>query len=144
VLSEIRKARGSEVVKSFARQLGAENSFVSVISIGEIAKGAALLSDDHRRRSLLLWLVEIESQFSDRILPCDIEIARIWGQLTGRAQSVGQTIAAADGIIAATAIRHGLYVATRNLRHFNQVGAMVVNPWDEDANSQQIGITGID
>jgi hypothetical protein len=44
-------------------------------------------------------------------------------------QKKGVTIPAADGLIAATALRHGLHVATRNRPHFEQAGAMVINPW---------------
>ncbi|WP_193345472.1 plasmid stabilization protein [Gloeobacter violaceus] len=33
-------------------------------------------------------------------------------------------------MITATAARHGLAVATRNLRHFQMFGARVVNPWE--------------
>jgi toxin FitB len=40
----------------------------------------------------------------------------------------------ADGQIAATAIRHGLHVVTRNAPHFEAAGALVVNPWVSPAS----------
>ena len=34
-----------------------------------------------------------------------------------------------DALIAATALIHGLTVATRNVSHFQPMGVAVVNPW---------------
>jgi hypothetical protein len=34
-----------------------------------------------------------------------------------------------DGLIAATARRHGLYVMTRNTADFEPTGALLLNPW---------------
>jgi predicted nucleic acid-binding protein len=36
----------------------------------------------------------------------------------------------ADGLIAATAIQHGLTLATRNVKDFVELGVDVVNPWE--------------
>jgi toxin FitB len=121
---------GSEQVKAFARSIDRFDAFISVVTIGEIAKGIELLPGGRRRDTLVAWLGEIEADYGDQILPCDIEIARVWGELTGRAQRRGQTIAAADGLIAATALHHGLRLATRNIRHFAETGVSLVNPWD--------------
>jgi predicted nucleic acid-binding protein len=37
-----------------------------------------------------------------------------------------------DGLIAATARRHGLYVMTRNTTDFEPTGALLLNPWQSD------------
>lgn len=73
----------------------------------------------------------LEQRFADRILPIDVEVARIWGELTARAQARGGQVAAADGLIAATAIRNGLHVMTRNIRDFEPTGAMLIDPWTD-------------
>lgn len=130
VISEIRNTQGSERVKEFARSVDDLDSFISVVTIGEIAKGIELLPEARRRNALVAWLQEIEVEYGEQILPCDIEIARVWGELTGRAQRRGQTIAAADGLIAATALHHGLRLATRNVRHFEVTGVSLFNPWE--------------
>ena len=41
-----------------------------------------------------------------------------------------KAIATADGYIAATAIHHGLMVATRDTAPFEAVGLKVINPWE--------------
>jgi predicted nucleic acid-binding protein len=43
------------------------------------------------------------------------------------------TLPVVDGLLAATAIVHGLTVATRNTRDFLLAGVSLVNPWDSAA-----------
>jgi len=49
--------------------------------------------------------------------------------LRARARAQGKAIAPADGYIAATAISHGLIVATRDTGPFEAAGLTVINPW---------------
>jgi predicted nucleic acid-binding protein len=130
VLSEIRRPKGSERVKRFARSLDEFETFISVVSLGEIPKGIALLIEGKQRQSLHRWLQEIKTEYQDQILICDIETAEIWGELTASAQRAGRVLAAADGLIAATALRHGLQLATRNIRHFADTEVPLINPWE--------------
>jgi toxin FitB len=129
VVSELQKPAGSPAVQSFIDLAPTKSLFLSVITIGEITKGVALLPDGCRKRSLRAWLVGLSSEFEDRILPLDQDTAEIWGELSAGGQQRGKSIPVADGLIAATALRHGLHVATRNTSHFVAAGAMVVNPW---------------
>jgi predicted nucleic acid-binding protein len=36
----------------------------------------------------------------------------------------------ADGLIAATALEHGLTLVTRNTKDFELLGLTILNPWD--------------
>jgi predicted nucleic acid-binding protein len=129
VLAEIRHPKGNPKVKSWVARLDEESIFLSVVTVGEIAKGIAGLVAGKRQQELTDWLLGLEKNFSDKILPVDIEIAHCWGQLTAGALAKGITIPIADGLIAGTAIRHGLRVATRNTRDFAATGAQLVDPW---------------
>jgi predicted nucleic acid-binding protein len=129
VLSDMQRPTGSPVVRAFVESLDAGQIFLSVLTIGELAKGIALLVPGTRKQSLSEWLSDIELRFEHRVLPIDVEVARLWGDLTARAQTKGIQIPASDGLIAATALRHGLEVVTRNTRHFEATGAIIVDPW---------------
>ena len=129
VLSELQKPHGSPAVQSFLTLAPSQSLFLSVITIGEITKGVALLPDGARKSMLRGWLVGLSSEFEERILPLDQDTAEIWGELSASGQQRGSNIPVADGLIAATALRHGLHVATRNTSHFQAAGAMVINPW---------------
>jgi predicted nucleic acid-binding protein len=100
--------------------------FLSTVTIGEIERGI----ETQRRRNpsyaaaLLVWLDRSIEDYDARILPVTTDIARRWGQLSSR---IGH--ASADLMIAATALEHGLTVATRNVRHFTPTGVPVENPF---------------
>jgi predicted nucleic acid-binding protein len=129
VLSELQKPARSGAVAAFIDGQPDHLLHISVITLGEIAKGIALLPDGRKKQSLEKWRATLAAQFEDRILPLDHEAAELWGELTAAGQKRGISIPAADGQIAATAIRHGLHVVTRNTPHFEAAGAMIVNPW---------------
>jgi len=129
-LSELRLPRPDAGVARVIRELDNDDLFVSVISIGEIAKGVALLKDGQKKRLLQTWLLALERNYGDRILPIDLETSRMWGELTATAQQAGRTIPASDGLIAAAARRHGLYIMTRNTADFEPSGVPLLNPWE--------------
>lgn len=131
VLSELRRPRPHPIVRRTVEGFDSSDLFVSVISVGEIAKGIALLADSPHKRALHLWLQTVERNYSDRILPVDIETSRIWGEIAAAAQKAGRPIGAIDALIAATARRHGLVVVTRNVADFEPTGVSLLNPWDE-------------
>lgn len=47
-----------------------------------------------------------------------------------RAEQQGRPIPAVDGLIAATALRHGLHLMTRNVSDFEATGVLLINPWE--------------
>jgi predicted nucleic acid-binding protein len=129
LLAELRLTEGSPRVKAFVAAMPSNALFLSVITMGEVAKGIALLADGRKKQALETWQVDLSRQFEERILPVDQETAELWGELTAAGKKKGFVIPTEDGLIAATALRHGLHVATRNTPHFEQAGAMVANPW---------------
>ncbi|ETX05052.1 type II toxin-antitoxin system VapC family toxin [Candidatus Entotheonella palauensis] len=132
VLSELRKPQVDAGVRQVVDEIPDDDLFVSVISIGEIAKGIALLDDSRRKRELHSWLQTLERDYAARILPVDRETAHIWGELTAATRKNGRIISASDGLIAATARRHGLHVMTRNVADFEPAGALLINPWTDE------------
>ena len=130
-LSELRLPKPDAGVASAIRDLDSDDLFVSAITIGEIVKGVALLQDGQKKRQLQSWLQTLERHYGDRLLPVDLETCRMWGELTAAAQKAGRTIPASDGLIAATARRHGLYIMTRNTADFESTGVPLLNPWED-------------
>lgn len=129
VLSELQRPHGNPRVRARVDELNSGNLFLSAITLGELTKGIALLAEGPRKQALASWLVGLERRYDEQILSVDREVARVWGELTARAQQAGSQIPAADGLIAATALAHGLHVMTRNSRHFAASGAFIIDPW---------------
>jgi toxin FitB len=126
ILSETCKRRPDPSVIEWLRGVPSADAFISVLSIGEIERGIARERGRDRAFAdrLLAWLDQILTAYRDRILMIDTAVARRWGRLS---QEIGHS--GADLLIAATALEHGLIVATRNQRHFERTGAEVLNPY---------------
>lgn len=124
VLSEAR--RRSVAAVAWLSAVDPLALFVSVITIGEIAKGIGLRerTDPVAAVSLDRWLDRLRRSYSDRILPIDDAVAVAWGHLMVR-----RTLPVPDGLIAATARVHNLTLVTRNIADFADTGVEVVNPW---------------
>lgn len=131
VLSEVARPRPDAHVLRWFDAAPGTDLYVSVLTLGEIANGCARLADGARRRRLETWLVGLKRDFGSRVLPIDTDIAEPWGRLAAAAQKRGRTLGTVDGLIAATALRHGLAVATRNVGDFATTGVDVINPWTD-------------
>ncbi len=102
--------------------------FLSVLTLGEVQKGISNLADSKRRRRLASWLDrEIRPWFAGRLLPVDERVAVCWGRLQAQA---GHPLPAVDSLIAATALEHGLTLATRNTVDMARTGVSLFNPWE--------------
>jgi toxin FitB len=132
-LNELRHRQGHPAVKATIALIPADDMFLSAIAVGEIARGIALLADGRKKRALNTWLTALERQFSDHILSVDAETAHLWGDIAARTQQAGLILPVIDGLVAATALRHGLYIITHNTTHFAATGAQIVDPWREPA-----------
>ena len=129
VLSEMQRPQPNPQVLARLTATPPDDKFLSVITVGEITNGIEQMPPSKRRRELEEWLEEAERDFAARILPVDVDTARIWGEVTARAKAAGRVVPPADGLIAATAIRHGLHLVTRNTADFQATGALLIDPW---------------
>lgn len=127
VISEIRKPRPAAAVVAWVAGLRTADIHLSVLTIGELRTGAARLAlrgDPTAARSLADWISGLEERFPDQILPVTPPIVARWAEL-----NAPRPRPAIDSLIAATALVHGLVVATRNTKDFSGTGARVLDPF---------------
>ena len=131
ILSEFnRTGQPDERVKRWLNAVSLDSLYVSVITLGEIQFGIDLLPASERRRQLEQWMEQdFKTWFEDRVLPVDANIVRRWASLTAERQKRGIPLANFDGLIAATALQHGLSLATRDVKDFRELGLTLVDPW---------------
>jgi predicted nucleic acid-binding protein len=107
-----------------------EKSYLSCVTIGEIWKGISLLPEGKRKKVYASWVAEIEQDYAHVSLPLDTSVLKVWGKLCGKHQANGNNLGIIDSLIAATAITHGLILATRNTKDFPRE-VKTFNPWAE-------------
>lgn len=118
-------------VTDWIRRRQPADLFLAAITLGEIVRGVTRLPAGPRRTRLEPWVSELlPRQFAGRILAFDQPAAVIWGELMGAGDRVGRPRAAADAEIAATALRYGMALVTRNTADFAGIVPEVLNPWD--------------
>jgi predicted nucleic acid-binding protein len=131
VISELRRSSPDPIVLAAVSQIPQADLFISVISMGEVQKGIALLPQGRRRRDLDLWFAGLSSRFADQLVDVDLDTAIIWGELSASIRLGGRAVMPAELLIAASAIRHGLRVMTRNTRDFVSSGVPLIDPWSK-------------
>lgn len=126
VLCEPTKPKPHPGVVTWLQEHESELAIDAVI-LGEIQFGILLLPRGRRRDRLERWFAE----GVDRIvcLPWDRAIGLRWARLLAHLRSTGRAMPIKDSLIAATALSHGLTVATRNRRDFAKAGVKVVDPF---------------
>ena len=108
--------------------------FTSVLCLGEIRKGIELLAPGKKRLDLEHWIdADLKGWFGSNLLPVNKSISNRWGILSARAQQQGKPLGNIDGLLAATALEHGLTMVTRNIRHFQGLGVTFIDPWNPPA-----------
>jgi predicted nucleic acid-binding protein len=130
VPSELTRPQSDPHVEDWLDAVDDERLFFSVVSLGEMLKGLTVLPASRRRQELQHWIDgTLRPWFAGRMLPVTERIAERWGVLAGECQLRGRGLSVADGLIVATALEHGLTVATRNVRDFVDLGVAVFDPW---------------
>jgi toxin FitB len=100
---------------------------VDPIILGEIRFGIHLLAPGTRRRKLERWFADGVERI--RCLPWDATTGLRWARLLADLRAAGRTMAIKDSLIAATALAHGLTLATRNIRDFASAGVSLTDPF---------------
>jgi toxin FitB len=130
LISELVAKQPNQQVLDWLDAQVPETLYLSVITIGEIAKGISKLSSSKRKESLTLWLNEtLPNRFERRILSIDIPIMVLWGNLVGQLELTGRPLPVMDSLIAATALQNSLSLVTRNESDFAGTGVVIFNPW---------------
>lgn len=107
-----------------------ESAWITSITLFEIRMGLALLPEGRRRQTLETELTRVlEADLENRILPFDDSAATEAAALAAKRQLAGRPVDFRDTQIAGIVLARRAVLATRNVRHFADLAAQVVNPW---------------
>jgi predicted nucleic acid-binding protein len=131
VPSELIRKKPHPLVSAWFNQQPDGDLFISVMSIGEVRRGAELLANGGQRANLEHWLERILiPTFRGRILSVNRSIAERWAVLDAKAKLAGRPMNTVDGLIAATALENNLTLVTRNTSDFTGLALSILNPWN--------------
>jgi predicted nucleic acid-binding protein len=104
--------------------------WTTAVTLYEIEFGIMRLAPGRRRDEMIGVAASIiEGSLGNRIAPFDAAAARAAARIMAERRAAGRAIDMRDTFIAGIALSHRAALATRNVRHFADLGVPVVNPW---------------
>ena len=130
VLSALmRKAPEASVVAWLDRQ-PAESVWITSVTLFETRLGLALLPRGRRRQILESAFGRLlEEDLDNRVLDFDRIAATEAATLAAERQRAGRPVDVRDTLIAGIALARRALLATRNVRHFQDLRVPAVDPW---------------
>ena len=132
VVSELRKTRPHGAVLAWRRSVPLHQLAIPAVVLAEAQQGVELTrkQDPQKAAELEEWLDRLMAYYA--IVPADGPIYREWARLMH-----GKSIdLSGDAMIAATARKMGLTVATRNTRDFALFQVEMFNPFKFSAGAK--------
>ncbi len=131
VISELMRPKPDPGVLAWADGLDPEAVAITAMNEAEILHGLARLPAGQRQVQLRQsWEALVAELFSGRIWPFTSEAAHWYAELLRQRERLARPMATADAVIAATALAHGVPLATRDVHDYAAIGLTLINPWD--------------
>jgi len=123
----IKAERGRIDLRDKLADRGDEEFFLSVVTASELLHGVYRARDETTRARRAAVVEAVLQRFP--LLPVDLATARLHAQIGADLASRGSLIGPNDLWLAASALAHGLSLATGNVREFGRVPGLIVEPW---------------
>jgi predicted nucleic acid-binding protein len=127
VISEGTRKRPDENVYRWFCSIDYKETYLSVLTLGEVRKGIEKTQDNAKKMRIIQWLeTDLLRQFQGRIITVDARVADKWGYL-----QAFKSLSPIDCLIAASALVHNYKLVTRNVKDFEGIiGLEIINPWN--------------
>lgn len=130
VLSEPRQKRPESKVTQWL-EANESKLYTSALVTGEIRFGIELLpANSAKRAALLSWYERLLGTMAGRVLSVNARVADEWARLQAETQARNLLLPTVDGLLAATARRYQLTIATDNVKDFTEARVKIFNPFD--------------
>jgi len=130
VLSALMRDEPDPAVVTWLDAQPTESVWTTAITMFEVRTGLELLDPSRRRQRLESAFAQLLAQDLDgRVLAFDSAAADASGIVVAKSQRAGRSIEIRDAQIAGIALARKATLATRNVRHFKDLGVRLVDPW---------------
>jgi predicted nucleic acid-binding protein len=131
VVSALMRTTPDPVVVQWLDNQPAESIWTTSVTVFEIHAGIELLERGRRRRQLDEAFSQLlAEELNGRVQSFDQAAANAAGTIAAARQRAGRVVEIRDVQIAGIASCRHATVATRNIRHFEDTGVKLINPWD--------------
>ncbi len=131
VLSALMRVRPEASVVAWMDKHPSDSMWITSVTLFEAHLGLMSLPKGKKRQSLEVALAQtLEVDLENRILEFDSVAAVEAATLAAERRKAGRPVDVRDTLIAGIAIARRGTLATRNVRHFGDLGVPVVDPWD--------------
>lgn len=130
VVSALMQQQPDPQVVDWLDRQPSESIWISAVTLFEGRYGLALLPDG-RRKTVLQESFEalIAQDLQSRIAQFDVTAANQAAELASQRKARGRPVDMRDTFIAGIALARRATLATRNVKHFDDLAIPVVNPW---------------
>jgi hypothetical protein len=130
VLSTLMRETPAAPVVAWLDRQPAESVWITSITLFEARLGLALLPKGRRRQALEDAFARLlNDDLEERVLEFDSAAAAAAALLAAERQKSGRSVDMRDTLIAGIALARRATLATRNVRHFQDLKVPVVDPW---------------
>jgi len=130
VLSAIMQEEPDPAIANWLDRQPLESLWITTITVFEIRYGIEVLESGRRRKRLEdAFERALLEDFQGRVLSVDEMAARTAASIAARRKQEGLIIDFQDTVIAGIAVSRRADIATRNVRHFDDLDLRVINPW---------------
>ena len=138
VFSALMRSEPEAIVVDWLDAQPSESIWTTSVTVFEIRTGLELLPSSRRRRHLEAAFERVLNEDLDqRVLAFDVAASDAAGALVARRQRAGKAVEIRDAQIAGIALARKAPVATRNVRHFTDLGVRLIDPWSSASRSKR-------
>lgn len=133
VVSALMRSEPDPLVVTWLDGLPPESVWTTSVTVFEIRLGLEILAAGQRRSQLEeAFAKALEEDFENRVLPFDQAAAQAAGRIAAERRRAGRTVEIRDVQIAGIVNARKATLATRNTRHFEGCGLVLVDPWSTE------------
>lgn len=105
------------------------STWTTSVTVFEIRLGLEIMPDGKKKLFLSDGFERVLDRMEHRVVVFDEEAARRAANLTAFRRTKGKIVELRDTMIAGIVLAHDATLATRNVAHFSDIAARVINPW---------------
>lgn len=136
VLSALMRDQPDAAVVGWLDTQAPDRVWTTAVNAFEVRFGLARMAEGRKRRALeAAFEGLLRDDLGGRVAPLDRTAAEVAGLLAARREAAGRTVDVRDTLIGGIALARRMMVATRNVRHFDDLETGVLDPWATRAGS---------